>query len=80
MSVKLMPNPALYSFFIECSDTLLNAVLTAYDAIGRLTYNEEIPSFKKHEVQCADWANGAYFITVTDKKNNLITAKLVKQN
>ncbi|HOZ87324.1 MAG TPA: T9SS type A sorting domain-containing protein [Bacteroidia bacterium] len=78
INVRVVPNPALLSFFIECSDTLVNAVLTSYDESGRLIFTEEIEMFKKHEVQCAGWANGVYMITVTDRKNNLVTAKLIK--
>lgn len=78
IKVTVIPNPALLSFFIECSDTLLNAELSCYDEAGRMTYSEHMLTFKKHEVQCANWANGAYMITVTDKKSNLVTAKLIK--
>lgn len=78
VAVTILPNPAIYSFFIECSDSLTNADLSAYDEAGRLVYTEHIEYFKRHEVNCNNWANGVYIITVTDKKNNLISAKLIK--
>ena len=79
LNVSIVPNPAFYSFFIESSDTLKQAVLATYDEAGKLVYSEKIEFFKKHEVHCANWANGIYVITVTDKKNNLISTKLIKQ-
>ena len=78
IKVTVIPNPALLSFFIDCSDTLINAELSCYDEAGRLIFAEHIETFKKHEVQCTNWSNRAYLVTVTDKKNNLVTTKLIK--
>lgn len=78
IEVLISPNPALLSFFIETSDTLYNAELVVYDERGRLIIKESMLVFKKHEVLCSTWANGVYYVTVSDQKKNLISTKLVK--
>lgn len=78
IKASIVPNPALQSFFIIASDTLFDGTLTVFDEAGRVIYTEYIDSFNKHEVFCALWANGAYVVNFTDRKGNLVSARLIK--
>jgi hypothetical protein len=78
INVNLFPNPAVFSFFIECSETLFEVTLSVYDAAGKLVYSEYIKELNKQEVNCKTWANGTYVINLTDKKGNFISTKLIK--
>lgn len=75
---SIAPNPVLFEFTIETSDTLFNAELIAYDERGRDIYHEKFPVFKKQVVYCPFWANGVYLVQLTDEKNNLVSAKIIK--
>jgi hypothetical protein len=78
IQVTLKPNPALFSFSLETSDTLLHAILLVNDASGKIIFTDHFEAFSKTEVQCALWANGLYFISLKDSKGNLVSSKLIK--
>lgn len=78
VKASISPNPALFEFTLEISDTLYNVELVAYDERGRDIYHENFAAFKKQVVHCPYWANGVYLIHLTDEKNNLVTAKIIK--
>jgi hypothetical protein len=78
IQVRVVPNPALLSFYVESSDTLQAALLSVNDGSGRMIFEQKIDLLQRTEIHCETWANGVYFITITDKKKNLITTKLIK--
>lgn len=78
IKVTLKPNPALYSFSLETSDTLLNADIVVSDATGKTIFTEHFDAFSKTEIQCSLWSNGIYLISLSDKKGNLVSSKLIK--
>jgi hypothetical protein len=78
LTVRVIPNPALMSFIIECSDTLKNVHLTVLDESGRTIYKEQLQHLSTYHMQCANWANGVYLVLVEDDKKNLISTRLIK--
>ena len=77
-SINVFPNPA--SFFLNLSsDKLLdNVKITIHDELGRLIYETELSDFTKYQVACNAWANGAYFLNVTNN-DKFYTSKIILQ-
>lgn len=79
IQVLIWPNPSQFSFYLESSDTLTEASLMIRDERGRIIYEQQVPQFKRLEIPCFTWDNGAYLISLIDKNKNMVSAKLVKE-
>lgn len=78
LSVKVFPNPAFYYFDIKADKTLQNVKITINDMAGKTIYENEIPELETFKVDCAQWAGGAYIITITNATDRF-TGKLILQ-
>ena len=78
-AIKLYPNPAYQSAFLEVSDMDQDLTLVIQDAQGKIMINEEFKNpgdqFLKR-LPISGWADGIYFVTVSDQ-NQRITQRLV---
>lgn len=77
INATVFPNPASQQITIETNLTLENVIVQIIDMSGKLVLNEKINEFKSYTINCVDWSNGVYLITLSDSKNNLYSSKLI---
>lgn len=77
INATVFPNPASNQITIETNLTLENVIIQIIELSGKLVLNEKINEFKSYTINCADWSNGVYLITLSDSKNNLYSSKLI---
>lgn len=77
LNVNIFPNPASYLVSIESSEVIENGVIQLFDINGRLIFKEKIDLFKNYAINCENYQNGVYFITIHDEQNNKCTSKLI---
>jgi hypothetical protein len=72
MNALLSPNPCHDRINIQLKN---KAALQIFDLQGKLMYNNNC---QQAEVNCSDWANGVYFISVVDPIQGTLTKKFIK--
>lgn len=77
INATVFPNPASNQITIETNLTLENVIIQIIELSGKLVLNEKTNEFKSYTINCADWSNGVYLITLSDSKNNLYSSKLI---
>lgn len=77
VSLNMYPNPATYSVNMVSSEVLDNALISVKDISGKLILEESLTDFKTYKMNCESWLNGIYLITLSDRKNNRHTSKLI---
>lgn len=77
-AINVYPNPA--SFFLNLSsDKLLdNVKIVIHNELGKIIYETELGNFQKHQIACNTWANGAYFLTITNN-DKFYSSKIILQ-
>lgn len=64
LSSSAYPNPASESFRVQLSkEEQLNAI-EVFDINGKLVYRNENPSAAEIEINCRNWANGIYVVSI----------------
>lgn len=77
INATVFPNPTSNQVTIETTLVLENVIIQIIELSGKLVLNEKINEFKSYTINCADWSNGVYLITLSDSKNNLYSSKLI---
>jgi hypothetical protein len=77
INVSLFPNPTSERVTIQAASPLENVTVQIIDMNGKLLLNEKINELKSYTINCSNWANGVYVITLSDSKNDLYSSKLV---
>lgn len=77
INATVFPNPSSSQITIETNLTLENVIIQIIELSGKLVLNEKLNEFKSYTINCADWSNGVYLITLSDSKNNLYPSKLI---
>lgn len=77
VNLNLYPNPATYSVTIESSEMIANAQLIISDLNGKIMYSENFSELSILSVNCDTWANGMYFISLSDENNNSCSSRLI---
>lgn len=72
MNALVSPNPCHDRINIQLKN---KAALQIFDLQGKLMYNNNC---QQAEVNCSDWANGVYFISVVDPVQGTLTKKFIK--
>lgn len=75
--VNLYPNPASEAVTIESQEAIRNASLTVTDMSGKTILQEKFGELHTHTIDCAEWANGVYFIILSDDQNSRSSSKLI---
>lgn len=73
VAIHTFPNPTVNSFQLICPETLNGMVeVKIFNSNGKLIYQNIInsQSLNGHHFQSANWAKGAYFIELTNKKES----------
>lgn len=71
-NLTIYPNPASHSINVVPPEVLKDAVIRIADIHGRIMYNEKILENDHYIINCSNWGNGIYFISVVDanRQNN----------
>ncbi len=77
ISASVFPNPTSKQVTIETSIVIENAIVHITDMNGKLLLHETIATLKTYSLNCSDWADGVYFITLSDSRHNLYASKLI---
>ena len=72
-SQHVYPNPAVYSVTLESEEVIEDALIHIYDINGKLIFSKQASQFVKCNINCEDWQNGNYLITIRDKNKNRST-------
>jgi hypothetical protein len=75
--LTLHPNPASYYFLLESDITLEDADFRVSDLSGRSVLHERISGLKNITVDCREWSEGVYALTVLDRYGRSRTLKLI---
>jgi hypothetical protein len=75
--VSLHPNPAAYSFVLESDIGLEDADFRVVDMSGRMIVHEKISDLKNLTVDCREWPEGVYALSVLDRYGRSRTLKLI---
>ena len=78
LTLNVYPNPVVQSVTIESRETIDNALIQVTDLNGRITMKENVADLRKHVINCNEWPNGIYFITLYDKNKNIFSSKIIK--
>ena len=77
VNVSLFPNPTSELVTIQAASILENVVIQIIDMNGKLLFTEKINELKNYTINCSNWANGVYVITLSDSHNDLYSSKLI---
>lgn len=77
INATVFPNPASNQITIETTVLLEDVTIQILDISGKLVLNENIKEFKNYSIDCSNWSNGTYLISLADSKNDLYSSKLI---
>lgn len=78
LQLGIYPNPATFSFSIESKEKIGQSHLHITDMNGKVIYDATYQDFSHTTINCNDWSNGAYFISLKDNENSsLYSSKLI---
>lgn len=77
INATVFPNPASNQITIETTVLLEDVTIQILDIGGKLLLNENIKEFKNYTIDCSNWSNGTYLISLSDSKNDLYSSKLI---
>ena len=78
-TLKLMvyPNPAANNVTIKSTENIDEAMLKVVDVTGKVILAKKINEMDSHNINCDKWANGLYFITLSDNQNKIYSSELI---
>ena len=77
-SLNVYPNPVIQSVTIESREVIDQAFIQVTDLNGRITIKENVADLRTHVINCNEWPNGIYFITLYNKNKNIFSSKIIK--
>lgn len=77
LNLTAFPNPATYSVTLHSTEEITSSIIRVVDINGREVFHEKVSALHSYIIDCGNWNNGIYFITVTDDADNFKTLKLI---
>jgi len=81
--IIIYPNPALSQFWISTAQVPVQAgklSLRICDAPGRMVFEQQLNAAAPlHQISCADWPSGAYFLTISGKNLPQVSKVIIVQ-
>jgi len=77
LQLSLHPNPSEGPVQLRIFGQPENAEIKILDCTGRLLLSKNGPWTGSFNINCSEWAEGVYFIIVTDHNNRIGTSKLI---
>ncbi len=75
--VKVYPNPTTGRLIFDWGAAPVNVTLTVYSVSGQGIYFTEVRNESRKELDLSNFANGSYFIMVTDQAGNRGTVRVL---
>lgn len=73
----IFPNPAAGIFALEISEVIKNAIVQVIDVNGKLIWKEKVPELRIYQINCSQWADGIYFVSVNNGKEYNYMSKVI---
>lgn len=77
VALSIYPNPAASSVRIENIEGVTNGLLKIMDSKGRLMVSKQLSEGESHSINCENWSNGLYLISVSSEGNASYSSKLI---
>jgi hypothetical protein len=77
LNLNVYPNPANYYITLESREVIENSFIQVTDMQGNIILSHHVANLHAHIINCNTWANGIYFITVTDGNQIKSSLKLI---
>jgi len=77
LTLNVYPNPAVHSITIVSPEVIKVGQLLVLDINGRLILKETINDLKSYKMNCEEWSNGFYTITLSDSQKHRYTSNLI---
>lgn len=77
INLDVFPNPATNWVILQSTKTLSNVKIQVVDIAGKVIVNQQIDEFKSYTINCEEWLNGIYVISLSDGSNNSYSSKLI---
>ena len=77
IKMDVYPNPATNWVTLKSTKTLMNVQIQLVEITGKIIVNQSIEEFQTHTINCEEWGNGMYIISLADNANNSYSSKLV---
>ena len=77
LNVLVYPNPATRSITISSKEEIPSSFIQVTDINGKYLLTEKVQNLYRHQIDCALWASGVYFITIFDAHQNNKTLRLI---
>ena len=77
LNLRVYPNPAAASVKIESTELISNGFLKVMDSKGRLVLSQQLSQLKSHTLNCENWNNGLYLISVSTEGKATYSSKLL---
>lgn len=81
--IFIYPNPALSQFWVSTAQIPVQAgklSLRICDAPGRMIYEQQLNAAAPlHQISCAGWPSGAYFLTISGKNLPQVSTVVIVQ-
>lgn len=77
INITVFPNPASESFAIKGDEHFDEVTIQVTEVTGNVLEQLSIKDFQKKEINCANWSNGTYFITIITNDGRRSNSKLI---
>ena len=77
INLDVFPNPATNWVTLKSTKTLSDVKIQVVDIAGKLIVNQQVDEFNSYTINCEEWPNGIYVISVADNGNNSYSSKLI---
>ncbi len=77
LTLKLFPNPTSDFINMTTPEVIENVTIRICDNNGKLVMNRNIGQLKSYQVDCAQFLNGLYMITISAPNSKSFSAKLI---
>lgn len=76
-SLSVYPNPVVNSVSVRIPQELNTAAVQVCDMSGKVYFNEKITNSTTSSINCSEWPNGLYLITLIDSNQNTYSSKFI---
>lgn len=75
--LDLYPNPASFELNINYQSTINNVQLRVTNLVGQEIYSQSFGEFHSTKINCSEWSNGTYIVTLLNEQSVLFSSKLI---
>lgn len=76
-NIRVFPNPANSIATLHSEEVIESSTVHIRNVHGKTILLEKVENLHTYKINCSNWENGIYFITISDKNYNLATLKLI---